>query len=62
MKQFIECTLFIAFLAVAVLGVGAAETGGAMGITIIALVAIVALMMKSGMIARPLTKEEVETY
>lgn len=50
MKQFIECTLFIAFLAVAVLGVGAAETGGAMGITIIALVAIVALMARCGML------------
>lgn len=50
MKRIIECTLFIAFLAVAVLGVGAAETGGAMGITIIALVAIVALIGRCGML------------
>ncbi len=50
MKQIVEGVLFIAFLAVAILFVGAAQTGGAMGITFIALAAIVALMGQCGML------------
>lgn len=60
MKTLIQVLLFVAFF-VAAMAVGGSEGEGFI-LMLGAMVGVFALMMKSGMIARPLTKEEVEKY
>lgn len=61
MKRAIQSTLFIAMFIVALAMGGSEEFAGIIGsLAVFALIAVA--MYKAGMVARPLTKEEVEKY
>lgn len=60
MKRIYQGILFVAFLILAMV-VGGSEGEGFV-LMLGAMVGVFMLMMKSGMVARPLTKEEVEKY
>lgn len=60
MKKIYQGTLFVAMFIIA-LAVGGSEGEGFIW-SLLALAIIFTLMSKAGMVARPLTKEEVETY
>ena len=60
MKKIYQGILFVAFLILA-MAVGGSEGEGFI-LMLGAMIGVFMLMMKSGMIARPLTKEEVEKY
>ena len=60
MKQIYQGILFVAFLILA-MAVGGSEGEGFI-LMLGAMIGVFMLMIKSGMIARPLTKEEVEKY
>lgn len=60
MKKIYQGILFVAFLILA-MAVGGSEGEGFIW-SLFALIILFTLMAKSGMIARPLTKEEVEKY
>ena len=62
MKKIYRGVLLVAFMLVAIFWCGTAEVGSGFFPAMLALAAIVALMAKAGMIAKPLTKEEVEKY
>ena len=59
MKKIYQGFLFVAFLLVAIYGVGSAEpNGGSFFLALLGLFAIMGLMAKSGMIDKPISKEE----
>lgn len=61
MKNIYQGFLFVAFLAVAICGVGGTEpTEGVFLPIMIVLLAIVGLMYKAGMLAKPISKEEYD--
>ena len=60
LKQIYQGILFVAFLILA-MAVGGSEGEGFV-LMLGAMIGVFMLMMKSGMIARPLTKEEVDKY
>lgn len=51
--------LFVAFMLVAIYGCGNAE-GGNFFLALLGLIAIMALMVKAGMIEKPISKEEYD--
>lgn len=61
MKKMYQGVLFVAFLAVAIFGVGGSE-GGSFVVAFFVLLAIVALMAGSGMMAKPVSKEDYDKY
>lgn len=61
MKKMYQGILFVAFLAVAIFGVGGSE-GGSFVVAFFVLLAIVALMAKSGMMAKPISKEKYNKH
>jgi ABC-type transport system involved in cytochrome c biogenesis permease subunit len=61
MKKMYQGVLFVAFLAVAIFGVGGSE-GGSFVVAFFILLAIVALMAGSGMMAKPISKEDYDKY
>jgi ABC-type transport system involved in cytochrome c biogenesis permease subunit len=61
MKKIYQGILFVAFLLVAIYGVGGSE-GGSFVVTFFVLLGIMALMAGSGMIAKPVSKEEYDKY
>lgn len=61
MKTIYQGILFVAFLAVAIYGVGGQEpTSGGFILALLGMFAVMGLMAKSGMMAKPVSKEEYE--
>ena len=60
MKKIYQGILFVAFFILA-MAIGGSEGEGFI-LMLGAMIGVFMLMMKSGMVARPLTKEEVEKY
>lgn len=60
MRKIYNGILFVAFLLFAIYGVGNAEAGGNWFIAMLGLIAIMALMVKAGMLAKPISKEDYE--
>lgn len=60
MKKIYRGVLLVAFMLVAIYGIGTAEAGGSFFIAIMGVLAIAALMAKAGMVAKPLSKERYE--
>ena len=60
MKHIYQGMLFVAFFILA-MAIGGSEGEGFI-LMLGAMIGVFLLMMKSGMVARPLTKEEVEKY
>lgn len=62
MKKIYQGILFVAFLAVAIYGVGGQEpnNGGGFTLALCGLFVIMGLMAGSGMIAKPVSKKEYE--
>ena len=60
MKKIYNGVLFVAFMLFAIYGVGNAEAGGGFFIALLGLIAIMVLMVKAGMIERPISKEEYD--
>lgn len=59
MKKMYQGVLFVAFLAVAIFGVGGSE-GGSFVVAFFVLLGIMALMVGAGMIEKPISKEEYD--
>lgn len=61
MKKIYRGILFVALFAVAIFGVGGTEGGNSI-FAIFILVAIMALMAKAGMMAKPVSKKDYYKY
>ena len=62
MKKIYNGVLFVAFMLFAIYGVGNAEAGGGFFIALLGLIAIMALMVKAGMLDKPVSKEKYNEY
>lgn len=60
MAKIYKGALFVAFLLVAIYGVGTAEAGGSLFVAFLAMLAIAALMYKADMFAKPISKEKYD--
>lgn len=61
MKKIYQGILFVAFMLVAIYGVGGCE-GSNMAVAFFALLAIAGLMAGAGMLAKPISKEDYDKY
>lgn len=61
MKKIYQGVLFVAFMLIAIYGFGGSE-GANLIVAFSALMAVAVLMAKSGMLAKPVSKEEYKKY